>query len=264
MKMLDYTRMMLKNTQRDLSTFGYILGLISQLFALAYIIVAITLNIGNTVANAIVLAVSATYFGIYLVLHDTKDKRLRRIKNTGKHSAAAVKLLSGALTLGVSIYGICISAYTLSVPTLLLSVANAAFWVLRVIVELVSYYVDTRIELFTAALGADFEFVSKPIGIAKNAIKTVMGQSVEAPEPRDKYRIALDRQMEKEKQEKKRTREASRAEDGDAPKGRRRGPLSRLLSVIKRGKKKDVIESIEYEDKTEPEREQLPISGGKE
>ena len=208
--------MMLKNTQRDLTTFGYILGLISQTFALAYLVFALIFSVGNVIANSVVLTVSAVYFGIYIALRGTDDRKMRRFRNYSKHTASAVKLVSSALTLGVSIYGIIIAAYTLSVPTLLLAVANAAFWVLRVIVELVSYYVDTRIELFTSALTADFEFVSKPIGIAKNAIRTVMRREIEVPPP-DKYRAVLDRQMEREKEEKRRARENMRASRGKKP-----------------------------------------------
>lgn len=218
--------MMLKNTQRDLSTFGYILGLISQSFAIAYLVVALIFDIGNVIADAVILAISAAYFGIYIALHDTSDRKLRRLRNNSKHAAAVIKLVSSALTLGVSVYGICISAYTLSVPTLLLAVANAAFWVMRVIVEIISYYVDTRIELFTSALSADFEFVSKPIGFAKNAIKTVMRREIEVPPP-DKCRAILDRQMEREKEEKRRAREDMRKSMGKKPrKNTKTAPVS--------------------------------------
>ena len=247
--------MMLNNTRRDISNFGFALGIISQIFGVAYLVLAIVLGVGSRLVNAIILVVSAIYLGMYIIyvfMYEAKDKRLRRIKNRGKHAAAIVKLLGATMTLAVSVYGIIIAGYVVSVPTLLLAVANAAFWVLRIIVELVSYYFDTRVELFTAAISADIEFVTKPIDATKNAFKTVLGKEVEAPAPPDRFRAQLDKQMESIKAEKQRERELKRQTAKNSAKS---GGIAAMIGKIKRKPKKHaptdkdiIIESKEKEE----------------
>lgn len=246
---------MLKNTGRDISVFGFSLGIISQLFGIAYLIVALVLGVGYALVNAIILAVSAIYFGIYVALHETRDKKLRRMKNSSKHTAAIIKLVGATLTLSVSVYGIIIAGYSVSVPTLLLAVANAAFWVLRVIVELVSYYFDTRVELFTAAISADMEFVTKPIGAAKNAVRSVLGKEVEVPEAPDRFRAKLDKQMEQIKSEKQKNRELKRENARNTAKN---GGISSMIGKLhKKKKKSDPIEIEIITEKSEREEEAI-------
>ena len=175
--MLDYTKSVFAKTIEDLKSIAFYSALILQTLQLGYLIYALCVGLGILVANIILLLLTSAYLGFMLYLHwGTVGKKLQSImKTTYQWSKRAIKLF----TLGISVYGLWITASetitTKSLISIILLVFMLIAWVLEVLFSLILRVVERRASLLLDAMKMDFE----PVFKAKNFIDKIRGREVE-------------------------------------------------------------------------------------
>lgn len=212
--MLDRTRAIFNKTMLDLKKFGYALNVCTQLFYIVFLVYGIVVKTGGVqIANAVLCTLSVAYFFFFLcVTKWGKDidagKRGKPIKSAFKWCKRMVKVY----TLGVMVYGICITTGQVTPVSVLFCAAMVALFVFQCIFDLLGYILGRRVELFMAALEADVEPVTKPVRSVGNFFKKLTGKEVEPEKElteRDVKNLeVLDELVAKEKEQRKAKDEA--------------------------------------------------------
>ena len=188
--MLDYTRGVFSKTIDDLKRLTFLFSLALQIFQIGYLIYALCVGAGIQIANIILLAVSALYFIFILYTHRcTIAKETEKLlKGIYRWSKRFIKLF----TLGVSVYGLVITASEPVTVHSLISIVLLLFmviaWILDVLFSLVIIIVERRKDLFFDALKMDLEPVLK----AKNFVDKIRGREVEEEIVTSKTRNKLE------------------------------------------------------------------------
>ena len=175
--MLDYTKSVFAKTVEDLKSIAFYAALTLQILQVGYLIYAICVGLGILAANIILLILTAAYLGFMLYLYwGTVEKKIQTIlKRIYQWSKRAIKLF----TLGISVYGLWITASetitTKSLISIILLVFMLIAWVLEVLFSLILMVVERRASLLLDAMKMDFE----PVFKAKNFIDKIRGREVE-------------------------------------------------------------------------------------
>ncbi len=175
--MLDYTKSIFAKTVEDLKIIAFYTALILQVLQVGYLIYALCIGLGILIANVILLILTASYLGFMLYLHwGTVGETLKTIlKSVYQWSKRVIKLF----TLGISVYGLCITASetitTKSLISIILLVFMLIAWVLEILFSLILMVVERRATLLLDAMKMDFE----PVFKAKNFFDKIRGKEVE-------------------------------------------------------------------------------------
>lgn len=175
--MLEYTRSVFNKTVDDLKSFAFLSALLLQLFQIGYLIYALCIGSGIIPANIVLLVLSTAYLGFMLYIHrqNVAKNTKKLLKNIYRWSKRFIK----AFTLGVSIYGLFITASntitTKSLISIILLVFMLIAWILDVLFSLIIMVVEKRKTLFFDAMKMDFE----PILKARNIFDKIRGKEVE-------------------------------------------------------------------------------------
>ncbi|MBO5736704.1 MAG: hypothetical protein J6S04_02740 [Clostridia bacterium] len=215
--MFDYTKSVFNKTIDDLKNIAFISALLMQLFQVGYLIYALCIGSGITIANIVLLVLSTAYLGFMLYVHwqDVAKSTKKLLKNIYRWSKRFIKMF----TLGVSIYGLFITASetitTKSLVSIILVVFMLIAWILDVLFSLIIMILERRKDLFFNAFKMDFE----PVFKAKNFIDKIKGKEVEEEIVSTKTRNTLDRlkssfkeMKAQQKQDKKSAKAALKAE----------------------------------------------------
>lgn len=206
--MFEYTRVVLgmvwDDVKRTISVIRMIVGAL-PLFYLAYAIIRGT---GIIYVNASLLAVSIFYFIFNIVTNKSRKKENKAVR----HAVKTTRLLIKAIPLFVTVYGICIAANSLDMVTMFLSLLGVVGWVLSVMLEVVTYYIELRSEQLSVAIGADFEPYKRIINAPSRLINKIMGNESPEEEEPSETRILLDAKVE-EKNSRKAEEKARKREE---------------------------------------------------
>ena len=211
--MLDYTRGVVAKTIDDLKRLTFLFSLSLQIFQIAYLIYALCVGAGFLVTNIILLTLSVAYsaFILYVRRSAIKKETARTLKAIYRWSKRLIKLF----TLGVSVYGLLVTAsHTVTVESLF-SIVFLLFmiiaWILDVLFSLLIYVLEQRKELLFNAIKMDLE----PVFKAKNFMDKICGREVDdeivATETRSKLEMIKSAFKQKRMQAKLERKEAKRA-----------------------------------------------------
>ncbi len=195
--MLDYTKGVLSQTLNDLKSIAFFSALALQIFQVGYLIYAICTGTGILAANIILLTLSTAYLAFILYVHfqDIEKQTKKLLKNIYRWSKRAIK----AFTLGVSIYGLFISASepltTKSMVSIILVVFMLLAWVLDILFSLIVMVLEKRKDLFLNAFKMDFE----PAFKAMNFVNKIRGKEVKDEIVPTQSRSILEKLKEKRK-----------------------------------------------------------------
>lgn len=187
--MLEYTRASINKVVDDLKAFFRYFGLGTQALYIIYLIYAIFAPAGNLTVNIILLLVSVMYFA-FSIFAGEDDKLLREVL---RRSYAWFKLAVRAFTLGVTVYGIYAATTHITVFSVVLAGLMVVFWILQILIELLVYFVESRVKFVIAGFEADVESFKRPIETVGNFIKKATGREVEEPREPSSYRKKLDK-----------------------------------------------------------------------
>ena len=213
--MLDYTKSVLVKTVEDLKSIAFYAALTLQILQVGYLIYALCVGLGILAANIILLILTSAYLSFMLYLHwGTVGKKLQTIlKRVYQWSKRAIKLF----TLGVSVYGLWITASetitTKSLISIILLVFMLIAWVLEILFSLILMVVERRASLLLDAMKMDFE----PVFKAKNFIDKIRGREVEEEIVPSKSRSILNK-MNTERKERLKAKKLERKAEKAAQK----------------------------------------------
>ena len=209
--MFDYTREAIGTTISEIRRFSVGYTVLANLVFIAYLIYAICVGAGLIAVNIVLAALVFCYLAFYIATYKTAKKQTKAVRRTVRHWLAWTKILAKALTLGISLYGIYLTTTHTTPISLIVTTLTCISWVGQVAVELVCLYLEAKLNLFKAAIEADFEGGIKIANTVGNVYKRFVGE-----EPGDiipqgeqsRQRRFLDSRV----MEKRRQREAESAE----------------------------------------------------
>ena len=237
---LDYTRVALRNTARDVKRASFAFTIGANLLYMAYLIYAIIVDAGILYLNIALAAITAAFFVFYIVT--AIDESKKHARKAGVKTYRYIRLVADFFTLAASVYGIYIASSHATVLSLFLCATSLVGWTVRFILTLLSAYVEAHVNYIMTAVSADVEVMKRPLSTVENVINNVMGKGVETPAP-TKTRARLDREVNDFREE----RAKKRADKWEA----RRNAIMEALNF-----KKNAEES-EFEDKTKERDESL-------
>ena len=245
--MFDYTRAAIDKTLQDIKNFKYGFDIFTQAFYVVYLVAAIFLKIGNLYANIILAVVSLAAFILYFVLYEKSGERYEKLRRLKNHAAKTVKLLVNGFTLGVSIYGISVASGEVRFITLLFALLSLVMWMFGVLVEIITYIVEDRVDYFKEAFALDKQEFKKPIGAVSNFIKKAVGAEPDPiPEVKpSRHKRSLDKQILKKKEQKR----AKKAAKQEARAERRQAAIE--ARAAKKAEKTEAASSTEAKDESE-------------
>ena len=171
--MFNNTRTALTQVARDLK-FAYrscTLGV--QIFYIAYLIYAILNSIGYLWANITLLAVCTVYLLFTIITLEMKGRDFKLLKKNAGHTFRWVKISVKAVVIVSMGYSIYISATEPSPLTIILTVIAVIGWLLSLSLELLSMYVDNRVQLIINGLKEDWQEIKRPVEAVGNAVGAV-------------------------------------------------------------------------------------------
>ena len=187
--MFDYTRSILDKIVNDIKKTARAFMIFTQLATIAYLIYSLVVPVGKLWVNIPLLALSITYFVIYIIFtkekwDDTKaettkkQKVLAKARNIFARSRLIVNFFP---VLGV-LYGLATSSTHATPLSTILSLLPVLGWVLQLIFEILRMIIDKYKSLLGYAFNKDTEGIVK----AYNAISKFMGkppiETAEIPE----------------------------------------------------------------------------------
>lgn len=188
--MFDYTKSVFTKTVDDLKKIAFFFGASLQLFQIGYLIYALCIGSGIVAANIVLLVLSSAYFlfMLYINANDVKKEIKRILKTIYRWGKRLIKLF----TLGVSVYGLFITASETVTVKSLVSIVLLVFmliaWVLDVLFSLIIVIIERRKNLFFDAIKMDLE----PFLKAKNFFDKIRGKEVDSEIVSTAQRSKLD------------------------------------------------------------------------
>ena len=137
--MLDYTKSVFAKTVEDLKSIAFYTALTLQILQVGYLIYALCVGLGILLANIVLLLLTTAYLVFMLYLHwGTVGETLKVVlKNVYQWTKRAIKLF----TLGISVYGLWITASetitTKSLISIILLVFMLIAWVFEILFSLI-------------------------------------------------------------------------------------------------------------------------------
>lgn len=208
--MFAYTRAAIYKTWNDICSFLYGFNVTTQAIYIAYLVIAMIVGVGILWANAVLATVSLISLVIFIVLHEKRDQSNKYIRRANVHITRTLRLTINAFTLGVSVYGIYIASEDVSFLTLLFALISLVMWLVGLVVEIVTYIIEDRIDYFTEAYELDIAELKKPVNAVGDFIKKSVGIETE-PTPERKTTKHTKR-LEKDLSEKRRNDLIKKAE----------------------------------------------------
>lgn len=196
--MFDYTKSVFNKTVEDLKSIAFFSALFLQIVQVGYLIYALCIGSGIVAANIVLLILSTAYLGFMLYIHwqNVAKKTKKILKNIYRWCKRTIKLF----TLGVSIYGLFITASETVTVKSLVSIMLLVFmlmaWLFNVLFSLIVMVIEKRTTLFFDAMKMDFE----PVFKAKNFFDKIRGKEVEEEIVSTKSRSLLERLKGKHKE----------------------------------------------------------------
>lgn len=210
--MLDYTLFAVKKIYGDFKKIGYAFSLITQILYIAYLTYSIIAQAGRWWIKAIFLAISASYFVFYLIVHHAKKARLEKI---GKKIVKRSKLLVKLFELGITFYSITVTLERATPASVILLALMICFWLLQLIFDIIISILDNRIQLFAESLQADMEELKRPIEGVSNFMKKLAGKPIEPKKEKSKKRLWLDQKISEARKEKRESRLAKKQAEAE-------------------------------------------------
>ncbi len=195
--MFDYTRTAIKKIGDDFKKVGFALGLCGQIFYLFYIVYSLITTRGILWANISLGTVSLFYMIFYIITYSKSDKKSRRTKNNVRRFQSFFKLGVKAFTIVMMFYSVYYTVVEISLLSVVFTALSIISFILQIALELVRCIIENRYELLMAGWEADIEKIKKPFETAKNIL--TFNFKKEEPQKPSKFKIALDKKIEKEK-----------------------------------------------------------------
>lgn len=170
--MFEYTLSVWEKTKKDLDRLAYLCAVVTQLIYIAYLGYALLTAAGPLWANIPLAVISVSYFVFFLFVNKTDEKKLKR---RVKHLYSRLKSLVKLFTLGVSLYGIYLTANRVTLVAIIFSAFMLVGWLIGVVLDIAIEVVERRVDLLISAIMSDMNIVISTV----NFFKKRQGEEVE-------------------------------------------------------------------------------------
>ncbi|MBR5140429.1 MAG: hypothetical protein IKV16_05170 [Clostridia bacterium] len=153
--------------KRELSFFAFLVTVFSTLFTVSFLIASIAIGRGYTWLNVLLLVLVSLNFAVYALIRMNGTKEIRKIS---LHVYRITKILLGFIPLAVVIFSLAFTSAELSRIELVFLPLILLMWMMQVVFEISSIYVDSRLVIFADAIKMDVEGVVNPLLKIRNAI----------------------------------------------------------------------------------------------
>jgi hypothetical protein len=172
----------------------FAIGILLQLSIIAYLGYALYASKGNLVANVILISLAVAYLIFELATKNIRTRQMKDAKKIVRRAVKYAKILVRASTLAIVLYGVTVSIGDVTAIELILIAISLISWIMQVVIELVTLYVESQLTFLELALKTDFAPISRPVTVVGDAIKKMAGVAVEkAPEPSEAVKKRLDK-----------------------------------------------------------------------
>ena len=205
--MFDYTRSLITHTLNQIKSIAFYLSLFMQIGYIAYLIYALITNTGVVVVNILLLALSILYliFFLYDKKNPLEKHAKKKIKRIHKFAKRTMKLYS-AIVMVV----ICLTSKEFNPITLLTIGISVIVIAVQILLYILIYVIEKRIDLFIEALQNDLENLAQPITKTGDFFKKILGKEVKEKTPTKHFEF-LETLRETELQNKKEKKAEKRA-----------------------------------------------------
>ena len=180
--MLKYTLASVHKITGEVKFFAHVFSLLTSSVMLGYLIFMCFADMGNLGLNLILAILTAVNFVIYIVAYNTKTKKMKRIKKSVNRAYSITKLFLNAISLLTVIYSISTEPSNVSNIKLVTIPLMIIMWILQLIIQILSIYVESRAKLFVDGIRMDFEPLIKSTSKVRNFIREATGEESVEPE----------------------------------------------------------------------------------
>ena len=199
--MLEYTKTVFNQTIDDLKRISLVASFVTQGIYIAYLIYAISVNVGMLYVNIPLLVVSLAYLVFTIVMErKTRKSSDSKIKTKAKEAYRIAKYVILLPTLVASVITLATLESDHVTFSLLFTVMMILGYVLSIFMLVITKVVESRFALFMVAIKADFE----PVMNAYNTFRKFKGERISEVAPgkaEQKMRSDLDARVDKIKLE---------------------------------------------------------------
>jgi hypothetical protein len=192
--MFKYTRAALTSIAKDFKKWSYIFNWILLFVSIGYYVFAICTNLGYLWINIVSLSL-ITLFTIFdsCTKHcDFNDKK-RVIVLVYNWS----RIILRAITLGLTIYSLYVSAETANPVSIILATLMIIFWILSVLIEISKDIIISKYHLIINAFEEDVGDIKRPFENIGNTFKKFVGKEITEPkETKGFWKRKLDKIIE--------------------------------------------------------------------
>lgn len=118
---------------------------------LVYLIYSIYKDVGNLYINIVLAALTGIFMIVYLILRLTADGHKKQVRAAKKYYKR-LKLIGRAVISFTAVYSIFTAAKAVSPLALILAVIGAAFILLRLIIEFISFLIGRQVKKLTGSI----------------------------------------------------------------------------------------------------------------
>lgn len=199
--MLEYTKTVFNQTIDDLKRISLVASFVTQGIYIAYLIYAISVNVGMLYVNIPLLVVSLAYLVFTIVMErKTRKSSDSKIKTKAKEAYRIAKYVILLPTLVASVITLATLESDHVTFSLLFTVMMILGYVLSIFMLVITKVVESRFALFMVAIKADFE----PVMNAYNTFRKFKGERISEStlgKAEQKMRSDLDARVDKIKAE---------------------------------------------------------------
>ena len=181
--MIKYTMSAYRIIKQELISVSFLVTLISSLMMLAYLTYSAIVGNGERVINVVLCVITAVNFLTYIFMRRAEKKAIKHARKWIKHTCRITKLCINAVSLGIIIYAAAVAPEQVSAISLVLLPLMIILWVLQAILEIVTLYTTSRLELLINGLQMDAAPILTPVAKVKGIVGAVMGEEAEEEEP---------------------------------------------------------------------------------
>ena len=185
----------------------------TQCLTIIYLIYTLIASSGNALINSILLLISV--FAFFYFLQTSFSEAKQKNGNAVKHILSFSKLFIKLFNLGIIIYGFYTAASTVSPISIIITVFMILFWIIQIIVEILTILIVYLKNFVLEAIDADLNSLTRPFTSTGNFFRRLVGKEVKTTaEPssvQQKLAKRIQEKKEQKKQEKKAKKQAKKA-----------------------------------------------------
>lgn len=201
--MFKHTMASVNIIKSEISFLSFLANIISSVFMIGYLIFASIGGRGFLVVNIILCALTAVNFVTYLVTRKRCDKESKKVRKFVRHFYNISRIILNAIPLCTVLYVLAFTNEEISRIEMVILPLLIIVWLMQVILEILSLYIQSRFTLFVDGIEMDIENVIRPIMKVKNVICGSHGETqFDNERISDHNRAVLSEKAEEIRQEK--------------------------------------------------------------